>query len=103
VLDELKKKLKDCTKGDILNAVFEAYVEVHLFSRLLYWIIRLKYHLFTKKKNDDPTMTESLKHSYLPEKLPMLIPSLMTPLTRRKGSSSRQMTRSWRRRGICNG
>jgi len=58
VLDELKKKLKDCTKGDILNAVFEAYVEEHLIQPTFILDYPVEISPLTKKKNDDPTMTE---------------------------------------------
>ncbi len=58
VLDELKKKLKDCTKGDILNAVFEAYVEEHLIQPTFILDYPGEISPLTKKKNDDPTMTE---------------------------------------------
>ncbi|MFZ5354815.1 MAG: lysine--tRNA ligase [Bacillota bacterium] len=58
VLDELKKKLKDCTKGDILNACFEAYAEKHLIQPTFLMDYPVEISPLTKKKNDDPTMTE---------------------------------------------
>ncbi|MDD3705572.1 MAG: lysine--tRNA ligase [Clostridiaceae bacterium] len=58
VLDELKKKLKDCTKGDILNAAFEVYVEEHLIQPTFILDYPVEISPLTKKKNDDPTMTE---------------------------------------------
>ena len=58
VEDELKKKLKDCTKGDILNACFEAYAEEHLIQPTFILDYPVEISPLTKKKNDDPTMTE---------------------------------------------
>ncbi len=58
VEDELKKDLKDCTKGDILNAAFEAYAEEHLIQPTFIMDYPVEISPLTKKKNDDPTMTE---------------------------------------------
>jgi lysyl-tRNA synthetase class 2 len=58
VVDELKKKLKDCTKGDILNAAFEVYVEEHLIQPTFILDYPVEISPLTKKKIDDPTMTE---------------------------------------------
>jgi lysyl-tRNA synthetase class 2 len=58
VADELKKDLKDCTKGDILNAAFEVYAEEHLIQPTFILDYPVEISPLTKKKNDDPTMTE---------------------------------------------
>lgn len=58
VVDELKKKLADCTKGDILNAAFEVYAEEHLIQPTFILDYPVEISPLTKKKNDDPTMTE---------------------------------------------
>ncbi|MHB1393491.1 MAG: lysine--tRNA ligase [Clostridia bacterium] len=58
VVDELKKKLKDCTKGDILNAAFEVYAEEHLIQPTFILDYPVEISPLTKKKIDDPTMTE---------------------------------------------
>jgi len=58
VVDELKKKLQDCTKGDILNAAFEMYVEEHLIQPTFLMDYPVEISPLTKKKKDDPTMTE---------------------------------------------
>jgi len=58
VVDELKKDLKDCSKGDILNAAFEAYAEEHLIQPTFILDYPVEISPLTKKKNDDPTMTE---------------------------------------------
>lgn len=58
VVDELKKKLKDCTKGDILNAAFEVYVEEHLIQPTFILDYPVEISPLTKKKIDDPAMTE---------------------------------------------
>jgi lysyl-tRNA synthetase class 2 len=56
--DELKKKLSDCSKGDILNAAFEAYGEKHLIQPTFLMDYPVEISPLTKKKKDDPTMTE---------------------------------------------
>jgi lysyl-tRNA synthetase, class II len=58
VVDELKKKLQDCTKGDILNAAFEVYAEEHLIQPTFILDYPVEISPLTKKKKDDPTMTE---------------------------------------------
>lgn len=58
VVDELKKDLKDCTKGDILNAAFEVYAEEHLIQPTFILDYPVEISPLTKKKKDDPTMTE---------------------------------------------
>jgi len=58
VVDELKKKLSDCTKGDILNAAFEVYAEKHLIQPTFILDYPVEISPLTKKKKDDPTMTE---------------------------------------------
>jgi len=58
VVDELKKKLADCTKGDILDAAFAVYVEEHLIQPTFILDYPVEISPLTKKKRDDPTMTE---------------------------------------------
>jgi lysyl-tRNA synthetase, class II len=58
VENELKKDLKDCTKGDILNAAFEKFAEEHLIQPTFIMDYPVEISPLTKKKNDDPTMTE---------------------------------------------
>lgn len=56
--DELKKDLKDCSKGDILNAAFEAYAEQHLVQPTFVIDYPVEISPLTKKKKSDPTLTE---------------------------------------------
>ncbi|HCJ58568.1 lysine--tRNA ligase [Lutispora sp.] len=56
--DELKKDLKYCTWGDILNAAFEAYVEEHLIQPTFVIDYPVEISPLTKAKKDDPTITE---------------------------------------------
>ncbi len=58
VIDELKKDLKYCTWGDILNAAFEAYVEEHLIQPTFIIDYPVEISPLTKGKKDDPTITE---------------------------------------------
>lgn len=55
---ELKKKLSDCSKGDLLNAAFEAYAEKHLIQPTFIIDYPVEVSPLTKKKKDDPTLTE---------------------------------------------
>lgn len=56
--EELKKKLKDCTKGDILNAAFEKFAEEHLVQPTFIIDYPTDISPLTKQKPGDPTMTE---------------------------------------------
>ena len=56
--EELKKKLKDCTKGDILNAAFEKYAEKNLIQPTFIMDYPTDISPLTKQKPGDPTMTE---------------------------------------------
>ncbi|SHJ09152.1 lysine--tRNA ligase [Lutispora thermophila] len=58
LVDELKKDLKYCTWGDILNAAFEAYVEEHLIQPTFVIDYPVEISPLTKAKKDDPTITE---------------------------------------------
>lgn len=55
---DLKKKLKDCTKGDILNAAFEKFAEEHLIQPTFIIDYPAEISPLTKQKPNDPTMTE---------------------------------------------
>ena len=56
--EELKKKLKDCTKGDILNAAFEKFAEKNLIQPTFVIDYPTDISPLTKQKPGDPTMTE---------------------------------------------
>ena len=56
--EELKKKLKDCTKGDILNAAFEKFAEKNLIQPTFILDYPTDISPLTKQKPGDPTMTE---------------------------------------------
>ncbi len=56
--EELKKKLKDCSKGDILNAAFEKYAEKELIQPTFIMDYPTDISPLTKQKPGDPTMTE---------------------------------------------
>jgi lysyl-tRNA synthetase, class II len=56
--EELIKKLKDCTKGDILSAAFEKYVEKNLIQPTFIMDYPTDISPLTKQKPGDPTMTE---------------------------------------------
>jgi lysyl-tRNA synthetase, class II len=56
--EELKKKLKDCTKGDILNAAFEKFAEDKLIQPTFIMDYPTDISPLTKQKPGDPTMTE---------------------------------------------
>jgi len=56
--EDLKKKLKDCTKGDILNAAFEKFAEKNLIQPTFVIDYPTDISPLTKQKPGDPTMTE---------------------------------------------
>jgi lysyl-tRNA synthetase class 2 len=55
---ELKKKLEDCTKGDILNAMFEKYAEKNLIQPTLVMDYPVEISPLTKKKRGNDEFTE---------------------------------------------
>ncbi|NLZ48331.1 MAG: lysine--tRNA ligase [Clostridiales bacterium] len=55
---EFKKDLKDCTKGDILNALFEEYAEEHLIQPTFIMDYPIEISPLTKKKRGNPDFTE---------------------------------------------
>ncbi|PJI08802.1 MULTISPECIES: lysine--tRNA ligase [Clostridium] len=55
---ELKKELKDCTKGDILNAMFEEYGEKKLIQPTFVCDYPVEISPLTKKKRGNPAFTE---------------------------------------------
>ena len=58
VVDDLKKKLSDSSKGDILNAAFEKFAEEHLIQPTFIMDYPTEISPLTKQKPGDPTMTE---------------------------------------------
>ncbi|MDR0387647.1 MAG: lysine--tRNA ligase, partial [Treponema sp.] len=54
----LKKKIADCTKGDILNAAFEKFAEAHLIQPVFIIDYPTDISPLTKEKPGDPSMTE---------------------------------------------
>lgn len=55
---EFKKDLKDCTRGDILNALFEEYAEEHLIQPTFIMDYPIEISPLTKKKRGNPEFTE---------------------------------------------
>ena len=55
---EFKKDIKDCTKGDILNAMFEEYAEEHLFQPTFVCDYPVEISPLTKKKRGKEEYTE---------------------------------------------
>ncbi|GAA0745215.1 lysine--tRNA ligase [Clostridium oceanicum] len=55
---ELKKDLKDCTKGDILNALFEEYAEEKLIEPTFICDYPVEISPLTKKKRGNEEFTE---------------------------------------------
>ena len=55
---ELKKQLKDCSKGDILNALFEEYGEKNLIQPTFIYDYPIEISPLTKKKRGNPDFTE---------------------------------------------
>ncbi|MCM8709534.1 lysine--tRNA ligase [Clostridium sp. SYSU_GA19001] len=55
---EFKKELKDCTKADVLNALFEEYAEHHLIQPTFLLDYPVEISPLTKKKRGNPEFTE---------------------------------------------
>lgn len=58
LVDDLKKKLSDCTRGDIMNAAFERFAEEKLIQPTFVIDYPTDISPLTKQKPGDPTMTE---------------------------------------------
>ena len=56
--DELKKEIKDCTRGDILTAAFDKFAEKNLIQPTFIIDYPTEISPLTKQKPGDPTMTE---------------------------------------------
>ncbi|MFL0248025.1 lysine--tRNA ligase [Candidatus Clostridium stratigraminis] len=55
---EFKKELKDCTKADVLNALFEEYGEENLIQPTFLCDYPVEISPLTKKKRGNPELTE---------------------------------------------
>jgi lysyl-tRNA synthetase, class II len=55
---EFKKSLKDCTKADVLNALFEEYAEEHMIQPTFICDYPVEISPLTKKKRGNPEYTE---------------------------------------------
>lgn len=55
---ELKKKLEDCTKGDILNELFEAFGEENMIQPTFVYDYPVEISPLTKKKRGNEAFTE---------------------------------------------
>ncbi|MFA9397915.1 MAG: lysine--tRNA ligase [Clostridiaceae bacterium] len=55
---ELKKELKDCSKGDILNAMYECYAEEHMIQPTFVCDYPVEISPLTKKKRGNDEFTE---------------------------------------------
>lgn len=55
---EFKKELKDCTKADVLNALFEEYGEENLIQPTFLCDYPVEISPLTKKKRGNPQLTE---------------------------------------------
>ncbi|HTX74299.1 MAG TPA: lysine--tRNA ligase [Rectinemataceae bacterium] len=56
--EDLKKKLSDCSRGDILNAAFDRFAEKNLIQPTFIIDYPTEISPLTKQKPGDPTMTE---------------------------------------------
>jgi lysyl-tRNA synthetase, class II len=55
---EFKKEIENCTKGDILNAMFEEYAEEHMIQPTFVCDYPVEISPLTKKKRGNPAFTE---------------------------------------------
>jgi lysyl-tRNA synthetase, class II len=55
---EFKKEIKDCTKADVLNSLFEEYAEEHMMQPTFICDYPVEISPLTKKKRGNPEYTE---------------------------------------------
>ena len=99
--EELKKKLEDCTKGDILNAAFEKFAEKNLIQPTFIMDYPTDISPLTKQKPGDPTMTERFEAFVYGRELGNAYSELNDPivqLERFRAAGAREGAR--RRRGL---
>lgn len=82
--DELKKDLKHCTWGDILNAAFEAYVEEHLIQPTFVIDYPVEISPLTKAKKDDPSITERFEAFIFGREIANAYSELNDPIVQRE-------------------
>ena len=90
---ELKKKLKDCTKGDILNAAFEKFAESKLIQPTFVMDYPTDISPLTKQKPGDPTMTERFEAFVFGRELANAYSELNDPIVQRERFSQQARER----------
>jgi lysyl-tRNA synthetase class 2 len=91
--DELKKKIKDCTKGDILNAAFSKFAEKELIQPTFIIDYPTDISPLTKQKPDDPTMTERFEAFVYGRELANAYSELNDPIVQRSRFSQQSRER----------
>jgi lysyl-tRNA synthetase class 2 len=81
---ELKKKLEDCTKGDILNELFEAFGEEKLIQPTFIYDYPVEISPLTKKKRGNEEFTERFEGFVFGRELCNAYSELNDPIVQRE-------------------
>lgn len=81
---EFKKDIKDCTKADVLNALFEEYAEEHMIQPTFIMDYPVEISPLTKKKRGNPDFTERFEGFIYGRELCNAYSELNDPLVQRE-------------------
>ena len=93
---EMKKNLVNCTKGEILNAMFEKYVEDKLIQPTFVIDYPTEISPLTKKKRGNFELTERFEGFIYGREICNSYSELNDPIIQRKIFTTRKRERAWR-------
>jgi lysyl-tRNA synthetase class 2 len=81
---ELKKEIKNCTRGDVINAAFERFVEDNLIQPVFVMDYPTEISPLTKQKPNDPSMTERFEAFVFGREIANAYSELNDPIVQRE-------------------
>ncbi|MDR1127126.1 MAG: lysine--tRNA ligase [Treponema sp.] len=81
---ELKKEIKNCSRGDVINAAFERFVESNLIQPVFVMDYPTEISPLTKQKPNDPSMTERFEAFVFGREIANAYSELNDPIVQRE-------------------